>query len=366
MTAHSDQVGAERMSQNLPWTWRRKTAFASTVGVVTLVLADLAIWALAGIPHPYAAGPVSPDEYVLDEFRRAPINRYVPSYHSPMLRLELKLDEKNLPGLSRTAQFTLNRFGFRSNRLVRVSKQPGVVRIFCVGGSTTECLYLDDQDAWPEVLQRLLASEALGVDVVNVGRSGDTTRDHISLLAHRILPFEPDIVIFLIGLNDLRLHMEPDYSPIRTDSRSVLPEPEVDIRVWVQARICNWSQLVRAAVWAKRRLVSADEQGNPVQDAHGVWIERARQQRRSRTLRKIDPHRYPFPEYSQNLRSLIGLCQANGALPVLMTQPALWGADSDAIEEYRDIGSATTSSGKPSNALTALLAKSGRRMIAPS
>ena len=64
-----------------------------------------------------------------------------------------------------------------------------------VGGSTTECLYLDDQDTWPEVLQQKLAPGRPGLDVVNAGHAGDSTREHIALLAQRIVPFEPDVVV---------------------------------------------------------------------------------------------------------------------------------------------------------------------------
>ncbi len=329
MTEGPSRVDAQRTSRPHLRSWLGKVGFGLIVTVVMLMLGDLVMWALVRLPHPYAAGPISPDKYVLDEIRRVPLNRYIPSYHRPMLELEFKLDGKALPGLSESPRFTLNKFGFRSPRLEGVAKPAGVVRVFCVGGSTTECLYLDDQDAWPEVLYGLLPTRVSGLDVINVGRSGDNTRHHLSLLVHRILPFEPDIVIFLIGGNDLGLYMQPDYSPIRAGSRSLIPEPKVDFRVfrvWVQATICDWSQIVRAAVWGKRRLVSSDERGNPVQDRHGLWIEREKRIRRSLPYREIDPTRYPFPEFEQNVRSLIGMCRANGVIPVMLTQPSLAGA----------------------------------------
>ena len=325
----------QRISRRPLQSRLRKACFGLVAAMVTAVSCDLALWIFVGLPHPYAAGPMSRDTYVLNEFRRVPLNRYVPSYHAPMIKLELELDPKITPGISGSTRFTLNKFGFRSSRLQEVSKPPGVVRIFCVGGSTTECLYLDDQDAWPEVLQQLLVPEAPRVNVINTGRSGDSTRDHIALLAHRIVPLEPDIVILLCGVNDLGLHAEPDYSPIRLDSRALIPEPEIDIdlRVWAQARICNWSQIARAAVWAKRRFARSDEQGNPVQDVNGLWYEKARQERRSLPYQEIDPSRYPFPEFEENVRSLIALCRAHDAVPVLLTQPALWGAEADDIEK---------------------------------
>ena len=56
-----------------------------------------------------------------------------------------------MPGVSAPTRFSINRDGIRGDPLGNHA-----LRILAVGGSTTECLYLDDQKAWPALLQRRL------------------------------------------------------------------------------------------------------------------------------------------------------------------------------------------------------------------
>ena len=51
--------------------------------------------------------------------------------------------------------FTTNNMGFRGDELT-MPKPANEFRIFMVGGSTTECLYLDDSKALTRVLQNEL------------------------------------------------------------------------------------------------------------------------------------------------------------------------------------------------------------------
>lgn len=300
---------------------------AASIAVVAIV-AELLLWSFSPLPHPYAS-VANPDERVYDEVRRAPRNRYVPSYHTPKT-LELRPDPAVLGGLSATATFTINRFGFRSSRMQSIIKSSDTARIFAVGGSTTECLYLDDADAWPEVLQRQLAGSSPGVsiDVINAGHSGDTTRDHIALLTQRIVALKPDIVLFLVGINDLALQLEPDYSPLRGDSRSIIPEARPQVSVWLKTGAADFSQLARAAILAWRRGTKHDAGRNPVQDLHGKWIARARDELRKTPIREVLPDSLPAAEFAENLRTLVAAARAGGAEAVLLTQPALWGAPS--------------------------------------
>ncbi|MCI0545958.1 MAG: SGNH/GDSL hydrolase family protein, partial [Candidatus Rokubacteria bacterium] len=104
-----------------------------------------------------------------------------------------------MPGVEGPSSFRINSIGLRSAEPAAGSDP----RILCVGGSTTECLYLDQEETWPALVEKQLGP---GAWVGNAGRSGRQTRDHVVQL-ERLLPlFEGlDRVVLLVGVNDLGL-----------------------------------------------------------------------------------------------------------------------------------------------------------------
>jgi lysophospholipase L1-like esterase len=106
-----------------------------------------------------------------------------------------------LPGISGIQTVTTDEQGFRITKTIDYSKADSF-RIFAVGGSTTEQLYLDDHRTWTHLLQELLDSKSNeSVEVVNTGVSGTRVRHHLPTLK-KIAQFNPDIVLFLVGIND--------------------------------------------------------------------------------------------------------------------------------------------------------------------
>lgn len=304
--------------------WRAKLLLIGGSLLVAVLLGEALLWMLLPVPHPYAA-PASADQRIFDEFRRTPLNRYLPAYTTEKV-LQLEPDLALVPGASPKVRFAINRFGFRNARMQELAKPSGELRIFTIGGSTTECLYLDEPDSWPEVVQRELAASAPGVNVINAGHSGDTTRDHLALLSQRIVPFRPDVVIFLAGVNDLSLHIEADYSPLRDDARSLIAENNAAPKLALRSALAEVSQIARRVIWIQRQRLQSDARGNPVQDAAGGWMRQARELRQRAPLSDIDPAGLPKPEFEENLRALAAIARSAGAVPVFLTQPVLWGA----------------------------------------
>jgi lysophospholipase L1-like esterase len=92
--------------------------------------------------------------------------------------------------------------GFRSPSFDAV-KRPGVFRIACVGDSSTFGQNVNDADAYPQVLQRLLDERAPGrFEVLNLGVPGYSSRQGLELLRRDVLGWQPDLVIFAFGTND--------------------------------------------------------------------------------------------------------------------------------------------------------------------
>jgi hypothetical protein len=121
-----------------------------------------------------------------------------------------------MPGISGESRFAINSLGIRGDEL----RPADTYRILAMGDSTAECLYLDQSETWPYLIQRTLNENTpnQNVWVGNAGRSGFTTRHHI--MAMRYLPLREmkiDTVILLIGLSDLGLrlahneHYDPNF-----------------------------------------------------------------------------------------------------------------------------------------------------------
>jgi len=108
-----------------------------------------------------------------------------------------------------------NSLGHR-NPEVTPEPEPNVVRILCIGGSTTVSFpYVQSpEEAWPRKLEILL-QEKTGkqIEVINAGLNGGNSAD---LLAHYIFRnryLKPHIVILHVGGNDANALLFPDYSP---------------------------------------------------------------------------------------------------------------------------------------------------------
>jgi len=80
-----------------------------------------------------------------------------------------------------------------------------VYRVVAVGGSTTECGNLDDFETWPRLLMEAInvQQQRVSVWVANAGQSGRNTVDHLTLFQTLPILSKVDMLIFLIGINDL-------------------------------------------------------------------------------------------------------------------------------------------------------------------
>lgn len=102
----------------------------------------------------------------------------------------------------RRVEIRTNRFGFRASE-VALPKPPGVVRIVCIGGSTT-VEGRTNETTYPALLQeRLRADLGTGdVEVVNCGISGLTSGGERQKIPE-YLALEPDLLVEYGCINDL-------------------------------------------------------------------------------------------------------------------------------------------------------------------
>lgn len=128
-------------------------------------------------------------------------------------------DAVSMPGEKLNHEFT-NEQGYRGDP-VAMRREPGTVRVLCLGGSTTYGWgTLEAHTSYPAQLQRLLRQHLPpGVrrfEVINGGVPGATSAELFTHYHFKWHYFSPDLVIVHTGGNDAEMmaspHYQPDYS----------------------------------------------------------------------------------------------------------------------------------------------------------
>lgn len=99
----------------------------------------------------------------------------------------------------------INSLGFRGDEFSR-AKPPGTFRIVCLGASTTFSAEASSNDAiWTHRLQEKLQKEYPGrrIEVINAAVGGYVADDNLRNLRHRVLPLDPDLVIYYEANNEI-------------------------------------------------------------------------------------------------------------------------------------------------------------------
>lgn len=210
-------------------------------------------------------------------------------------------------------------------------------RILAIGGSTTECLYLDQERAWPAVLGDELAGTGAepSIWVGNLGRAGYNTRDHLAFMRFLLDDYDVDAIVMLVGANDMLLPLRegPAYDPHFIDD---------DDRYWDwlrprfavtpvgarndPGRIDKQTALWRLKERIKSSLTAHSAQAPIVQDSDATWLIRARQQHAQATslIDAIPVSESALAEYDRNIEAIVDEAQRRSVRLILLTQPAIW------------------------------------------
>ena len=235
-----------------------------------------------------------------------------------------------MPGVAGPTRFITNSLGIRGDEFAESQQY----RILAVGGSTTECVYLDEEKTWPSLIQRnLVEATGLRIWVGNVGVSGHNTRDHIVYLKY-LLPQYPriDTVVILAGFNDFTLrtsHADYDAHFLKRPGA----ERETLRRSFYMLPSKSEPTLFRkTALWNLGRQFQIYFSG-PRQDGRGERYRKWRSDRQQAALGDQLPDLEPgLGEFRRNLNILVDLAAARGVRLIFLTQPFLWRDDLTARE----------------------------------
>lgn len=226
----------------------------------------------------------------------------------------------NFPGLDGVEYtYTVNSLGVRGPE-VRLADQD--LRILCVGGSTTECMYIPDKLSWPWALQDKLAERLdKKVFVGNAGAGGHNTLHHEYQLRNYDLVPQFEWVVVLCGYNDMA--GDPEYmSKLKIGEMALTPTTG-------KQAYYRQSALVRLL---RRVFVLKTQPHVVIQDEEGRWIEEDRKRRQEHlAMNTVREPPEDFPEhlafYRGNLKKIIQTCRARNVNLVMLTQPVLYFKD---------------------------------------
>jgi GDSL-like Lipase/Acylhydrolase family len=248
---------------------------------------------------------------------------------------------QTIPGVKDEIIYERNRFGFRSVSMKTRQKPPGVFRIICLGGSTTDQPTQNTEDTWSAHLERalrpLFASHGMQVEVAAYGRGGECVLNRYSWTRKYLDEFHPDLVITLEGINDLSLLGGPGYvfrsleEQLRLRDKIVtfqakMDENNPDADNSTMFKFRRFSQIARRLNVLLRRyeLRKAVKSGD-VFEWHSKHMPQMQAWYRKlpyhpQVVRKNDP----YDEFSAGIMALLSYMRDLDLPVVVLGQPVLW------------------------------------------
>lgn len=243
--------------------------------------------------------------------------------------------EPNLHGVSSPIRHTTNKWGMRGSDPPEGRAWEETTTIVTVGGSTTQCFYLDDTRTWAYIMEQKLLHDGHNVWVGNVGQDGHSTRGNVLIMDKVVSAVRPDYVLFLVGINDLALSLEGTWETGNLFDGNMTELALGPARSAAHNRLLDHSRLAHRFYQLKRAYLD------------GVTIRAVRHQASipAEPLTEPEPPLPPrvddilpsLPLFRSNVLHLIRTARATAVTPVFLTQPLL----SEDNERWREIRART-------------------------
>jgi lysophospholipase L1-like esterase len=237
----------------------------------------------------------------------------------PINKKEIIHHENGLGKLDKVVVVQRNSLGFRGPE--PPADFPRDLTIVTVGGSTTECLDLAENKTWPHDLDVKLTPHFKHLWLDNAGLSGNSTFGHYILMKDYLVKLKPKVVVFLVGINDVGLHSERDF-----DER--IHEANFRSLERTLATLAVHSEVAAAALnlyryyFPKSSMIN-NQTVHQETDYRKLLPFTVSAQKQAAIIKDQQDH-YLGP-YKQRLERLLTICRQHNMIPVLVTQPVLYG-----------------------------------------
>lgn len=238
----------------------------------------------------------------------------------PNLKYVFIPDSKILPGINDTSYFEINERGLRgSNADVK-----DATNILVLGGSAAECVYLDQSETWPALIEKYLNEESgKKYNVFNGGRSGITSQHHL-VQVKKMLEHNKwiDIIIIMEGLNDLQYALSFENGYISKDSQRIYEEafwlsPLKEIKPFYRnTYLFKYLNKIKKASFSYKL----------AQDPYGYSYEKWRNNRaRAKEIIHDQPKiSQSLADYVKNNQAMIDIVKSNKKRIIFLPQPTAW------------------------------------------
>lgn len=269
--------------------------------------------------------------FLLTEFIYS-VNFHDTDYHTMVPYLDEKLEVVGdvMPGFEGIQHITTDHKGFRVTNSVDYENKPqNAYRVFAVGASTTAQDYLGDEKTWTHHLQQKLQGDHPDkqVEVINTGLSGLRAEQNVSTLKN-ILPYQPDMVVFLLGINDWNRHIRHELTEGLARKKYFEQfQPEKSL---IGTSIQTLRAKVRAAKAAKKPAPRKE-----IKEVDGNDYAKQNRSFERRDLKAFEATSVS-ENYDEALTQLMEICQASDFKCVFLTQPTGYqaGAEQDIVDRF--------------------------------
>ena len=193
-----------------------------------------------------------------------------------------------------------------------------------IGGSTTECRYVDEEHRFPYLVGVLLEQQTgIKINSYNAARSGNHSLNSLDILLNKVFPIKPDIVVMLENINDLTILLYESSYWNRNSSRSVI----FDINKEIDA---NFLKVIRDR-YIPNLAMAMHNFDNTIRL---LWKSNKKSRDEFAHIRGkniIVDKSAMVEQFEMNLQSFIYLCKARNIIPVIMTMPSRFKEKPDQI-----------------------------------
>lgn len=233
----------------------------------------------------------------------------------PNLQRQLEIKAGVLTGLGGRHWIRTDAHGYRHVGAVDY-KSDRSLRLFAIGGSTTEDIHLDDEKTWTHLLETSLRQRLEpSLEIINTGLSGLRAENNLATLKY-VRQFHPKLAIFLLGVNDWNDHIREHFRPALSWRQRL-----VDWRHRTMLHLSPLGQLLRPP----RELLVSNVGKEPAYEDGGYYT------RQWNSLERAVKHEWKpstvTDRYRRDLQAISRTCREAGISCLFVTQPSAYRED---------------------------------------
>lgn len=190
-----------------------------------------------------------------------------------------------------------------------------------IGGSTTECMYVDADKRFHNAVSDLLSNDKRKINALNAGVSGNDSLNSINAYLNKVVPLQPDIALLMHNINDLSTLLHEGSYWNNNGFRSPIIYEDKSLKAILKTIFPNSFELLHRV---------KSELSGPVD-------EFAHDRGKTKTINEQGIYRL----FEENLKLFISISKAKGITPVLMTQANRFTEKPDqvVINRFKDLES---------------------------